>query len=226
MAHVPPASGRATITTTLNGALITIPSQRNLFLAGFLAFWLCGWAFGGGMAAVNLFRADMPLFARGFLLFWLCGWAAGLWFVGRTLYLMFAGKEVISVTRDTLSITSPGRFRTALRSYRMNDVRRLRAQSADQSAPFGMVSRQGFGTRPGTLRFDHGMGSVTFATGIDEPEARHILTFLLDHGLISDAQLSCTHAPSFPSSAHSPAADRRRLWWRQTRGRAHICDRP
>lgn len=190
MAYVPPASGRATITTTLNGALITIPSQRNLILAGFMSVWLCGWAFGGSMALANLFQPGMPLFARGFMLVWLCGWAAGLWFVGRTLYLMFAGKEVISVTRDALSITSPGRFRTSLRSYRMNDVRRLRVQATDQSAPFGMVSRQGFGTRPGTLRFDHGMGSVTFGAGIDEPEARHILTFLRDQGLISDAQLN------------------------------------
>lgn len=190
MAYVPPASGRASITTNLNGVLISIPSQRNLFVAGFMAIWLCGWSFGGFMAAANLFRADTPLFARGFLLFWLCGWAAGLWFVGRTLYLMFAGKEVISVTREALSISCPGRFRTVLRTYRMNEVRRLRAQSTDQSGPFGMVSRQGFGTRPGTLRFDHGMGSVTFAAGIDEPEARHILTFLRDQGLINEANLA------------------------------------
>lgn len=190
MALVSPASGRATITTTLNGALITIPPQRYLFVAAFLGFWLCGWAFGGSMALANLFQPGTPLFARGFMLFWLCGWAAGLRFVGRTIYLMFAGKEVISVTRDTLSITTPGRLRTSLRSYRMNDVRRLRVQATDRSAPFGMVSRQSFGTRPGTLRFDHGMGSVTFAAGIDEPEARHILTFLRDQGLISDAQLN------------------------------------
>lgn len=34
------------------------------------------------------------------------------------------------------------------------------------------------------------MGSVTFAFGIDEPEARRILTFLRDKGLISDAQFT------------------------------------
>ncbi len=190
MAVVQPAGGRAIIQPTLNGALITIPPRRHWFLVLFLGAWLCGWAFGGGMAVLNLFRPGMPPFARGFLFFWLCGWALGLWFVGRTLYLMFAGKEVISVTRDTLSITGPGRFRNTLRSYRMNEVRRLRAQATDQSAPFGMVSRQGFGTRPGTLRFDHGMRSVTFAAGIDEPEARHILTFLREQGLINEANLA------------------------------------
>ena len=190
MAYVPPAPGRAVLTTTLNGVLITIPAKRHLILLLFLSFWSCAWAFGGGMALLNLFKPGMPFFARGFMLFWLCGWAAALWFVGRTIFLQLFGKEVISVTRDTLSITTPGRFRTTLRSYRMNDVRRLRVQATDQSAPFGMVSRQGFGTRPGTLRFDHGMGSVTFGAGIDEPEARHILTFLRDQGLINEANLA------------------------------------
>jgi hypothetical protein len=42
----------------------------------------------------------------------------------------------------------------------------------------------------GALAFDHGMRSVTFASGIDEPEARHILNFLRDKGLITEANLS------------------------------------
>jgi hypothetical protein len=87
MALVHPATGRATITSTLNGALITIPPRRNWFIVLFLGAWTGGWAFGGGMALLNLFKPDMPLFARGFLLFWLVGWASALWFVGRTLYL-------------------------------------------------------------------------------------------------------------------------------------------
>ncbi|MBK9288700.1 MAG: hypothetical protein IPN38_13675 [Flavobacteriales bacterium] len=76
MALVHPASGRAKITATLNGELITIPPRRNWFVILFLGAWTGGWAFGGGMALLNLFKPDMPLFARGFLMFWLLGWAA------------------------------------------------------------------------------------------------------------------------------------------------------
>ncbi|HRO98068.1 MAG TPA: hypothetical protein PLN54_01380 [Flavobacteriales bacterium] len=190
MAYVPPASGRATIVTTLNGALITIPSRRNWFIILFLGAWTGGWAFGGGMALLNLFKPDMPVLARGFLFFWLCGWGTALWFVGRTLYLQFRGNEVISVTRETLSITRPGRFRTTQRNYALNDVRRLRVQADQGSTPFGMVRSSSLHEPPGTLRFDHGMGSVTFAVGIDEPEARHILNFLRDQGLINEANLA------------------------------------
>ncbi len=189
MALVHPASGRAKITATLNGELITIPPRRNWFVILFLGAWTGGWAFGGGMALLNLFKPDMPLFARGFLMFWLLGWAAGLWFVGRTVYLQFAGSEVISVTRETLTVTRPGRWVTRPASYAMGEVRRLRALSGQQTQPF-FRSQQWPGMDQGALAFDHGMRSVTFASGIDEPEARYILNILREKGLLSDANLA------------------------------------
>jgi hypothetical protein len=189
MAVVQPAGGRAIIQTTLNGALITIPPRRNWFIILFLGAWTGGWTFGGGMALRNLFEPGMPLFARGFLLFWLCGWAVALWFVGRTLYLQFFGQELISATRDLLTITRPGRWTTRPASYAINEVRRLR--TAPSSGTAGFFRPQGFpGHGQGALVFDHGMRSVTFASGIDEPEARHILDFLRDQGLINEANLA------------------------------------
>jgi hypothetical protein len=189
MALVHPASGRATITATLNGALLTIPPRRNWFVVLFLGAWTGAWAFGGGMALLNLFKPDMPLFARGFLLFWLFGWAAGLWFVGRTVHLQFAGREVISVTRETLTITRPGRWVTRPASYAIGEVRRLRALPSAETRPL-FRSQQWPGMNLGALAFDHGMRSVTFASGIDEPEARYILNILREKGLLSDANLA------------------------------------
>jgi len=190
MALVQPSAGRAILVDTLNGMLITIPAKRNWFVIVFLSAWLCGWAMGWIFAFVSLIGGSVGGGASLFLLFWLIAWTAGGVFALRTVVAMVYGKEVISVTRETLSVSTPGKWFSRPRTYALADVRRLRAEQPALMGgmPFGM--RRNTLTPEGTLRFDHGMRSVTFASGIDEPEARHILTILREKGLLSEANLA------------------------------------
>ncbi len=172
---------------TLNGVVITIPFKRSWPVVVFLCFWLSGWAFGGLMTMVQLLFGKVDGSARLFLALWLVGWAFGLWAASRSLYQMLRGKEVFSVTRELLSITTPGLLRSRSKSYAMETVRKLRTQAPN------LLRTGQFGTRynryfpDGTILFDHGMQSVTFTRGIDEPEAKYLLSVLNNKGLTTQA---------------------------------------
>ncbi|MBI3760199.1 MAG: hypothetical protein HY269_10680, partial [Deltaproteobacteria bacterium] len=46
MATVQVPAGRATMSESPDGLLITIPARKNWFIILFMAFWLVGWFFG------------------------------------------------------------------------------------------------------------------------------------------------------------------------------------
>lgn len=81
MTLLQPPAGRASIRDEPNGLRIVIPSQKNWFAILFIAFWLCGWAFGEHFAIGQIREGKGSLFMIGWLGAWTVGgaWAIYTW---------------------------------------------------------------------------------------------------------------------------------------------------
>lgn len=193
MALIQPAAGRPTVSDTLNGVLITVPVPKNhaLVLLGF------GFVIVGGLTSLLFLALSAAEFLRSrdtYILVWLV--IEVLFFGGillgasRTIWLVAKGRELVSVTPNLISITVPTLFGTRTSSYDLRQALHFRTQTpyVVRSGPMGPRWNKHF--PDGTIVFDHGMQSVTFARGVEEPEARNLLNVLREKGLITEANLA------------------------------------
>src|SRR5450631_4372375 len=105
MATVQVSAGRATMSESPDGLLITIPARKNWFLILFMAFWLVGWFFGEVTAINQIIRGHLPhgtnlkgglpIGVNLFLLVWLGGWTIGGAFAVVIWLWNFAGFEKV-----------------------------------------------------------------------------------------------------------------------------------
>ncbi|PXA97788.1 hypothetical protein DMC47_12040 [Nostoc sp. 3335mG] len=156
-----------------DGERIEIPARRNWFVLIFLCIWLTGWTAGGVGALYHLIQTGELLLAV-----WLVAWAAGWLFASATILWQLAGCEVIAVAHGNLSLQLRAGPLACTRCFRGQEIERLRLSP---TFPFGqlMTGPLPLLGRSGVLKFDHGAGTVSFASGIDEAEAGMIRDFLL-----------------------------------------------
>ena len=169
--YEPVGHERFTVEQSLQGEVIRIRAQRQIFAMLFLSFWLAMWTLGGMTAVYTLFTQFQI-----FLMFWLCGWAIGWVAAAGTLLWMFAGSETIAVRGFDIEVAHhlPGFTRRWL--YQGSRVKNLSV--AQQPAwpfqfrwqiPFVRVARNG------SVKFDYGPRTIFVAAGLDEGEARMIV---------------------------------------------------
>ncbi len=175
----PVATGRAKVTLLPDGVEITIPERRNLLVAAFLGFWLCGWAVGEVSVLGMLMRGQAGP-GGFFMLAWLGGWTIG---GGMALYAwlrMVLGKERIRLRPDALVVFRevPGWVRR--NEYDATQVTGLRALPV-ATVPFFGSRIDVFGTSGGSIAFDYGARTVRLASGLDEAEARTLVATLVKH---------------------------------------------
>jgi hypothetical protein len=171
-----PAKPRAQVVDGASGLRVTIPARRVWFLVFFLPVWLAGWVVGEVAVGGRLFT-DPPSGGEGFfLLVWLV-----LWTVGGLLFTFFwlwnlAGKEVITLDEEALTI------RYALGSTgwsRRFDRREVRDLRVSQSVTMDFRSSFGWWLGGnGTVAFDYGARTYRFGRGIDEAEAKQVVAEL------------------------------------------------
>ncbi|RVU01799.1 hypothetical protein EOD41_07525 [Mucilaginibacter limnophilus] len=183
-----PYNGRAVIETTPGYAEISIPPKRNYFFLFIFGFWFTGWAIGGIIMLVSfIFSTPDDLPFPLFIIFPLF-WAVPGFFVGRVLWWFIAGKEVISVQKDSLNIAKKGMLFNKPKSYYITECKSFRVSDnpINQLFPFGFKPLFFGGTSSGTIVFDYGMQTIKFADGIDEAEGKHILKLLKEKGFLND----------------------------------------
>jgi hypothetical protein len=128
-----------------------------------------------------------------FILFWLAAWTVGGFFAFKTFLWNLIGKEIITVGQNRLTIDKKGALLFKPKVYDLNEVRSVRVQ--DDNSGFGGFfagRRNDFGgfNMGGTIRFDYGLQTVKFASGIDEAEAKFILGKLKERRLLTDKNYS------------------------------------
>jgi len=97
------------------------------------------------------------------------------------------GKEIITVGQGLLTLATTGSLFGKPKSYGLQDVRYLRVQNpaygeAEAAKRFTLTNPKG----TGTIRFDYGLQTVDFGSGIDEAEASYLLALLRKKHLLTD----------------------------------------
>jgi len=185
-----PYNGHATFNETYNGLEVIIPTKKNWFIIIFLGAWLGGWTMGELLVISSLtgFLGGQMGFGNLFLLFWLCGWTTGGFFAFKTFLWNLKGKEVINFGQGYLSIEKKGMLFSKPKTYDLKEMKKIRVQEDNNDNGFWGGQRNNFGTfnSNGTLRFDYGLQTVKFASGIDEAEANYILNKLKASRILTD----------------------------------------
>jgi hypothetical protein len=195
MVRVAPAEPRLTIYEELDGLVITIPVQRRWAFLLFVSAWLCGWTVGGIFAAgmfvlggaalvggnwVPAAPVAMPLGMLLFLGAWLVGWAVGEASALRGFFWNLAGREIVAINPDVLSIRHEIFGMGRSWEYDASQVCYLRC-SASVYNPSNPSFREGMpGMNGPGIAFDYGARTYGFGIGLDDAETNLVVTEILE----------------------------------------------
>ncbi|MDH7488784.1 MAG: hypothetical protein QHH80_04685 [Anaerolineae bacterium] len=182
MAPTVPRASRYTVEDTFAALQITIPAPRNWLLILFLGFWLGGWATGEVIVGALLLRGILAMLSGQtpdtgegagmlFMAFWLTFWTLGGGFALFTWLWNLAGKEIVTVDGESLTIRKAVLGIGRSRRYEAAYVDRLRV-SEDSGRSQGPWS--------GGLAFDYGGATVRFGAGLTPSDAHDVLARIAD----------------------------------------------
>lgn len=179
MVKILPESMRSTITEDADGLRIIVPIKRNIFLLGFLSLWLCGWFAGESAAVYQLLSGKMPVAGQSFLMVWLAMWTFGGGFAIYAWLNIATGREVIHVTKSELVIRREVLGIARPKEYDMAHVAALRTSPGIVFNPMDFKSGLAFwGISGGAIAFDYGAKTYHFGRGLEEAEARQIVSVI------------------------------------------------
>jgi hypothetical protein len=174
MSLVYPDSGQATVIDSGIGLEIQIPAPRNILVMLFLGLWLAGWTFGLVAAYTALMHGIRDAGAV-FMLFWLALWIMGGSVALGAFFWMLAGRQIIRLGHDVLSIRWDVYGFGLTRDYDARAISHLRIGSPP-FAPLPFPRGAGaLGWGGGPLAFDYGSRTIRVGLGIDEAEARQLI---------------------------------------------------
>ncbi len=176
MAKRQSTESRISIADTAEGLRIVMPCRRSWFVICFLAFWLCGWAVAEVMVANQFLKGDSPPEGELFMLAWF-----GVWTVGGVVAIyawlwQLMGKEMLTVRGQTFNIRRDIGGFGFNKEYNLIQMRDLRIRSVGASPLAFSSSFQLWGVGGGVIAFDHGERTYRFGAGLDEAEAKQIVT--------------------------------------------------
>ena len=175
---IKPFSARHTVDDLGDTFRINIPSRKQWFLILFMGFWLIGWIVGEVSVSGIFFGGQSSGVPDYFLLVWLGGWTVGgAWVIYILAWLLF-GKEIIEVTNQAIITNRVVLGLGFPKEYSIEHIKALRvSQNVNTNDMYGW-SRTGrlIGLSGGFIAFDYGSKTINFGSGIDEAEAKQILT--------------------------------------------------
>jgi hypothetical protein len=168
---------RSLVEETPRGLSVTMPAPRNTFALLFLPVWLVGWvgwAFGELSAIRSLVggTSDEP---RLFLLVWFAFWTLGGGWAVFTFLRMLVGKERIELDGEVIRLRHElfGIGRSS--EYELRHVQNLRVAGAAAGMP---MAWRGLTPGQGAIAFDYGAKTIRMGDGLEEAEARQIISRL------------------------------------------------
>lgn len=176
MAKRQPADSRITIADTPQGLRIVMPCRRSWLVVCFLGFWICGWAVGEVMVTRQLLNGDAPPLGEVFMLTWLGAWTVGGLLAIYAWLWQVMGKEMLTVHGQTFKTRRDiGGFGFD-KEYDLVQMRDVRVGQLSVN-PFEFSSSlQLWGVGGGVIVFNYGARIYRFGAGLDETEAKQIVT--------------------------------------------------
>lgn len=155
-----------------------MPGRRSWFVIGFLGFWICGWAVAEVMVPMQVFQGDAPPEGESFMLAWFVVWTIGGLLAIYAWLWQVIGKEIVTVQEQTVTTRRDiGGFGFD-NEYDLLQMRDLRVGPVDINPLDFSSSLQLWGIGGGVIAFEHGAKAYRFGAGLDEAEAKHVVTAL------------------------------------------------
>ena len=153
----------------------------------FLAFWLCGWAVAEVMVAKQFLNGDAPPEGELFMLAWFAVWTVGGVFAIYAWLWQVMGKEILTARGQVFAIRRDiGGFGFD-KKYDLVRMRDLRVGQVGFSPVDFSSSLQLWGVGGGVIAFDHGEKTYRFGAGLDEAEAKQVVTAIKQRFRISES---------------------------------------
>jgi hypothetical protein len=171
-----PTASRVTITDTPGELCIVMPNRRSWFVIGLLAFWICAWGAGEVIGSTTLFKGEVPPGEEGLMLAWLGVWTVSGLAALLALQWQVMGKEIVTVQGQTLKTRREGGGMGFGKEYDVQQMTNLRVEEP-RFSPFDVsASFQIWGIGGGVIAFESGAKTHRFGAGLDEAEAKQIVT--------------------------------------------------
>jgi hypothetical protein len=195
MPVVKPPSARCTIEALGESLRIVCPSRKHWFQVVFLGVWLVGWMFGetmvGGILLSGLIGRFLGRSPEGFgidfsalhgvslfMLVWFVGWTVGGAFALYAFLWQLAGKEIVLLSYSSIQVRRQVLGIGWTKEYLAEHVKNLRVSQMGYSEAGWSRSLIAFGMVGGFIAFDYGAKTFRFGSGIDEAEAKQIVSVI------------------------------------------------
>jgi hypothetical protein len=177
MSVIQPASARHQADFLGGQFVIVIPSRKQWLQIPFFAIWLVFWFVGWTSAASELFM--YPSGPDGFLAIWLIGWTAAGIYAASTLFWMLFGQDRVEITPDSLHVRRQIAGIGHTKSFDLMAISDLRVVQYPAVRSSWHNNRNNVSTvwkLDGPITFDYGAKTYHFGDGVDEAEAKQIVT--------------------------------------------------
>ena len=175
---------------------ITKRMRPNLFVVGFLSFWLIGWFSGEMFAFRQIIRGGSPPGAKAFLIFWFIGWTiGGALAISIVLWNLF-GKEIVTFTHDAIKTKNDLFSFGKSQEYSRSGVRKFGVFSLTAEIPGETLSNDAlkkinrFFRNTSSVRFEYEGNEVKCLTGMTCEEADKILMMLRSYNFVPEEKES------------------------------------
>jgi len=182
MSIIQPASVRHRTDFMGGRFVIVIPSRKHWFQIPFFAIWLVFWF--GAWVSVGSMVISRPFEAGGFMLIWLTGWTVGGFYAASTLFWMLFGQDHVEITHDTFHVRRQIAGLGHTKSFDLMTVSDLRVVQYPAPRSFWSNNRNNVSTvwkLDGPITFDYGAKTYHFGDGVDEAEAKQIVSRIQEH---------------------------------------------
>lgn len=175
MARIPPGELRSEIHETPEVLEIVIPTRRNGLIIGLLGFWLLCWVLGGVSVISSLFYQSGD--DSGLSVFiWLSAWIIAGALVLTVWLWNLHGCEIIRLNGHDLHYRKNFVLFCRSREFDLQHVKNLRVNPALNISLWLRSTIEFWGVGGGSILFDYGYSTWRFGVGLDEAEARHLIT--------------------------------------------------
>lgn len=188
MAKINSSPSRITITDISGTLRIVIPGSRSWFVIGFLGFWICGWAVAEFMVSSQYLQGDAPPDGESFMLAWFVVWTVGGLLAIYAWLWQFMGKEIVTVHGQRLTTRRDVGGFGFDQDYNLPQMRDLRAAPVGFNPLDLTSSLQLWGIGGGVIAFDYESRTVRFGAGLDEAEAKEVLTAITQRSPVQESR--------------------------------------
>ena len=170
-------NSRSLVNEYPEGVEVIIPAKKGIFVNFFLTAWLMGWAYGEAVIINRLLNNEGQV-PDAFIILFACGWTlSGLL---ATLIWLWNNKgcEIIRISEDELKRIRQYVWFSRSKIYQTKHIDNMRVTDLSPASLEIEGGIEFWGLSGGTITFDYGPDIAKIGLGINDDEARQIISVI------------------------------------------------